>query len=472
MSLSQETIDCRGLQCPEPILRVARAAREMKRGTLTVKADDDAFPLDLKSWCRSAGAELLKIERSSQGYSAQVRLSDRSLGSMPLTSMPLGSVPVSVHASLPTQPAPPLVSALPGSVPERVLDCRGKQCPEPILELARVARVATTGAIRISADDPAFPLDLRSWCRTTGATIVSLDTQGSVVTAVVQPATTTMRGRSDDAAPPTSKSSAAPVPSTPSGTRLELDLTQTPAGDIEGRLAPLGMLGADAEARVHVANAAAAQLVLRWVTTRGHEILGMSGTAPVELRVRPSGAMNVDVPSSAPLVLSKPNTQAEYDCALLVLHNDLEALLAAMLIANGAAAQGMRTVVFFTFWGLNLLRGDHPNLAAPREKVSLIQRIFKWFMPRGPKRQQLGQLNFGGAGPVLLKGLMKKQNITDLPRLIDEAQGQGVRFVACTMSMGVMGITRRDLAPYPNLDFGGVSFFVGAAREAQLSLVF
>jgi peroxiredoxin family protein len=155
-----------------------------------------------------------------------------------------------------------------------------------------------------------------------------------------------------------------------------------------------------------------------------------------------------------------------------VLHNDLEALLAAMLVANGAAAQGQRVVVFFTFWGLNLLRGDRPNQAAPKEKVSFIQRMFKWMMPKGPKRQKLGQMNFGGAGPMMLGGLMREKKIMELPTLIKQAEEQGVKFVACTMSMSVMGITKRDLEPRKNLAYGGVAYFVDAAKGAKMSLVF
>ena len=165
-------------------------------------------------------------------------------------------------------------------------------------------------------------------------------------------------------------------------------------------------------------------------------------------------------------------TRTKRRATLLVLHNDKEALLAALLVANGAAAQGMEVMLFFTFWGLNLLRGDDPNGIYPKENVSWAQRLFKWLMPRGPKKQGLGKLNFGGLGGSMMNSLMKKKNIMDLPELLEAAQDQGVRFVACTMSMNVMGITKRDLHPYKSLDFGGVAAFVESAGEAELSLVF
>ncbi|MCA9712938.1 MAG: DsrE/DsrF/DrsH-like family protein, partial [Myxococcales bacterium] len=125
-------------------------------------------------------------------------------------------------------------------------------------------------------------------------------------------------------------------------------------------------------------------------------------------------------------------------CTLLVLHNDHEALLAALLVANGAASQGMDTNVFFTFWGLNLLRGDTPNIMEPEERVGFLQRMMKWMMPRGPKRQPLGQMHFGGVGKGMLGSIMKRQNIMMLPDLMRTAQELGVRFTACTMSMSVM----------------------------------
>jgi peroxiredoxin family protein len=129
-------------------------------------------------------------------------------------------------------------------------------------------------------------------------------------------------------------------------------------------------------------------------------------------------------------------------------------------------------MVFFTFWGLNLLRGDRPNLNAPKEKASFMQTMFKWMMPKGPKRQGLGQLNFGGMGASIMGGIMRNKNIQDLPALIKGAREQNVRFVACTMSMAVMGISQRELEPYDNLEFGGVATFVEAGRNAPLTLVF
>ncbi|MBL9028512.1 MAG: DsrE/DsrF/DrsH-like family protein [Myxococcales bacterium] len=462
----QQIIDCRGLQCPEPILRLASAARKVSGvGTIVVRADDEAFPLDVKSWCKSSGAELLKLDRTVDGFAAEIKVAGRA----PKTER---TVPV-FQRTLGLDAAP-----------EVLLDCRGLACPEPILRIAKAARAAT-GPLRVTADDPAFELDLKSWCRTTGATLISLEAEGDVLTAVVHPKSaqaTTRSATLEAAATPTppmvspagQQPSAAPqqtiTPSRTFAADLDLRAVQDPL-DLESRLAGLTTVCAGLPARVTVASSVLAQKVVRWASDGGHTIDAMSGAGPVVVEL--GMALSEErAPFSRSTAMVAANADSEVDCALLVLHNDLEALLAALLVANGAAAQGQRVVLFFTFWGLNLLRGDRPNEEAPREKVSFIQRVFKWFMPKGPRRQQLGQLNFGGMGPVLLRGLMRDKNLTELPRLVDQAVEQGVKFVACTMSMSVMGITKRDLAPYKNLELGGVAYFVAAARGAQMSLVF
>ncbi|MBK6520678.1 MAG: DsrE/DsrF/DrsH-like family protein [Polyangiaceae bacterium] len=478
-------------------MRLATAARKLPGdGTLLVRADDEAFPLDVKSWCKSSGAELLSLDRTAEGFAAHIKLKKKA-DSAPMSAK-VPAAPPSFHKTLglDLHEAETPSSPLPAEV---TLDCRGLQCPEPVLQISKAAR-GNTSPLRILADDPAFELDLKSWCRTTGATLVSLDRQGATMTAVVlskaalaaraasapaphsssPPATGPIaaitRASESEVAPTSSAatSQAAIVVAAPARAfAFDLDLrgVEDPS-DLERRLGGLATVGAGLTAKVTVSSVALAQVVLRWAPAAGHSIEGMTGPGPVVVELRLASEESAPFSRAGRGAIVSANADNEADCALLVLHNDLESLLAAMLIANGAAALGQRVVVFFTFWGLNLLRGEHPNEAAPREKVSFIQRMFKWMMPKGPRRQQLGQLNFGGAGPLLMRGLMRDKNLSELPRLVEQAQEQGVKFVACTMSMSVMGITKRDLAPYKNLDFGGVAYFVAAARGAQVSLVF
>jgi TusA-related sulfurtransferase/peroxiredoxin family protein len=458
-AMSNETtrIDCLGLRCPEPILTTARAARGLAAtgGLLDISADDAAFPIDLKSWCRSTNAELVSLEERDRAYRAIVRVAPPAGGAR---------VPASNPASTPKPQTPDAT----------LLDYRGMRCPEPIVELAKAARQAR-GPLEILADDPAFPLDLKSWCRSAGATSEPLSAPSGLFRMRVYP-----KNVAREAFGPTLDAlvDAAPVrPATPAPSvepRLVQDTGPTASFDLcalddealDDELAQIGRLRPGTTVTLLV-RPGTDQRALRWCTENGHELRAYSGGGRIDLVIgrRPA-------PTNAALVPSLPVPQGEYDCALLVMHNDLESLLGALLVANSAAAQGMRTMIFFTFWGLNLLRADRPNLLAPKEPVSFMQRVFKWLMPKGPRRQGLGQLNFGGMGASIMQGIMQKKRIQDLPALLAAAKEQNVRFMACTMSMEVMGITRRDLEPYENLELGGVATFVDAGRHAPLTLAF
>ncbi|MFO7564268.1 MAG: DsrE/DsrF/DrsH-like family protein [Enhygromyxa sp.] len=157
-----------------------------------------------------------------------------------------------------------------------------------------------------------------------------------------------------------------------------------------------------------------------------------------------------------------PLVQPERErCTLLVLRSDHEALLAALLVAKGAATRGMETSVFFSFWALELLRAPRPDPSKAEPELGLMQRLVKWLAPRGPR-----------PGLGMLTALTRRRPLASLPELLHSAQQLGVRFTACTTSMSLMGLAPGDLHPYPNLDFGGVASFVEDARHSSISLVF
>ena len=106
------------------------------------------------------------------------------------------------------------------------------------------------------------------------------------------------------------------------------------------------------------------------------------------------------------------------------------------------------------------------------EPVSFLQRIMKWLMPRGPKRQKMSKMHMGGFGLSLMEHFMKRNQVLTLTQLIESAVESEVRFMVCTMSMGIMGIQKRDLMDLPNLEFGGVTCFVEQARDSRMALVF
>jgi peroxiredoxin family protein len=149
---------------------------------------------------------------------------------------------------------------------------------------------------------------------------------------------------------------------------------------------------------------------------------------------------------------------------LIVFSGDLDRAMAAMVIARGAAAMGNEVTLFFTFWGLNLLRKPDP---VPVKKP-LLDALFGWMMPRGARRAKLSKMNMGGLGTAMMQHVMKTKNVPSLPEMMAEAQEFGVKFIACTMSMDIMGITRDELID--GLEFAGVATYLGSADEANVNL--
>jgi peroxiredoxin family protein len=152
--------------------------------------------------------------------------------------------------------------------------------------------------------------------------------------------------------------------------------------------------------------------------------------------------------------------------SMVVFSGDLDKMLAAFIIANGAAAMDLPVSMFFTFWGLNVLRREGPVAVA--QKKTMTEGMFGRMMPRGPAHLHLSKMNMGGLGTRMIKKEMAKKHVSDLGHLIRSAQEQGVRFIACTMSMDLMGIRAEELLP--GIDFGNVGSFIDAADRSRITL--
>lgn len=150
--------------------------------------------------------------------------------------------------------------------------------------------------------------------------------------------------------------------------------------------------------------------------------------------------------------------------SIVVFSGDLDKALAAFIIANGAAAMGSEVTLFFTFWGLNILR--RPEQV--KVKKNLIETMFGWMMPRGAENLQLSNMNMGGIGALMIKDIMKKKNVPSLTELIGSAKMSGVRLVACTMSMDLMGIKREELID--GIEEGGVAMYLDKAEAGNVNL--
>lgn len=152
--------------------------------------------------------------------------------------------------------------------------------------------------------------------------------------------------------------------------------------------------------------------------------------------------------------------------SMVVFSGDLDKVLAAMIIANGAAAMDLPVSIFFTFWGLNVLRrGESVPL---KGKKTVTEGLFGRMMPRGATHLHLSQMNMAGLGTRMIKKEMSKKHVLSLPRLLQTAQEQGVRFIACQMSMDLMGIHKEELIP--GVDIGNVGSFIDAADRSRMTL--
>ena len=148
---------------------------------------------------------------------------------------------------------------------------------------------------------------------------------------------------------------------------------------------------------------------------------------------------------------------------IVVFSNDLDKALASFIIANGAKASGKDVTMFFTFWGLNILRKSNVNV-----KKGFIDKMFGLMMPKGTEKLTLSKMNMGGMGSAMMKWVMKNKNISTLSELIKQAQDSGVKFIACNMSMDVMGIKEEELID--GVEIGGVAKYISESNNANSNL--
>ncbi|MBK8252591.1 MAG: DsrE/DsrF/DrsH-like family protein [Polyangiaceae bacterium] len=347
-----------------------------------------------------------------------------------------------------------------GPESESFLDCRGMLCPAPILRLAETARRkrGTAAILTICADDADFPVDLEAWCRTTKSSLVRLERESDgVIRAVVQ-----LQGPAPAVSGPATLPAIDSPPSGKGGIR-----SKTP------------------EPPESVTRVSASELKVRQEespTSPGvhRSIAQTTPLAPYSNNIQSGRSIRTDtpVPRSAGAALPSQVLSGETESVprenrttLLILKNDLESLLAALMVANASAAQGMRVDVYFSFWGIHLLRGRYPRNFGQQEKPTLMQRIMLWLTPKGAN-QRLSRLHMGGFGTRILLGLMRRKKILSLEQLLEAAAEQGVTFHVCSMSMGLMGLSERDIVDLPNVKFGGVTSFAESARRSAVALVF
>lgn len=149
---------------------------------------------------------------------------------------------------------------------------------------------------------------------------------------------------------------------------------------------------------------------------------------------------------------------------MVVFSGDMDKALASFIIANGAAAMGRPVTMFFTFWGLNILRKPEKQ----RVKKSVVEKMFGAMMPRGSRKLKLSKMNMGGMGTKMMKRVMREKNVETLENLMKQAMENGVKLVACTMSMDVMGIRKEEIID--GVEFAGVASYLGDAENSDVNL--
>ena len=157
-------------------------------------------------------------------------------------------------------------------------------------------------------------------------------------------------------------------------------------------------------------------------------------------------------------------TEQKKKTTIILFSGDYDKAMAAYIIANGAAAYDHEVTIFHTFWGLNALRKDEP-LAL---KKGFLEKMFAKMMPRGADKMGLSKMNFAGMGPKMIKQVIKKHNAMTLPQLIEMAQEQEVKLIACTMTMDLLGLQQEELLG--GIEYAGVAAYLADAEDGNVNL--
>ncbi|HNX14080.1 MAG TPA: FAD-dependent oxidoreductase [Oscillospiraceae bacterium] len=195
--------------------------------------------------------------------------------------------------------------------------------------------------------------------------------------------------------------------------------------------------------------------IVAWTRRTGNTLVANDRRGDDYVALVKKGSAN----TAAPVV--RDNTEGK---TIIVFSGDLDKVLASFIIANGAAAMGRPVTMFFTFWGLTVLRKPKRQ----KVKKTFMESMFGAMLPRGSKKLKLSRMNMGGMGTKMMKKIMGDKNVDSLEDLIKKAMKAGVKIVACTMSMDVMGIKEEELIE--GVELGGVGAYLGDAEESNVNL--
>lgn len=192
-----------------------------------------------------------------------------------------------------------------------------------------------------------------------------------------------------------------------------------------------------------------------WCQTTGNRFVSVnSGAGKYEVVVEKN------TPQSCPTEVCREDKGKTF----ILFSDDLDKVLATFVLANGAVATGKKVTVFFTFWGLNAIK----KLDKPVVKKDIWGKMFGMMLPSSSLKLKLSKMNMGGMGTKMMRYIMNKKNIDSLESLRTQAIQNGVEFIACQMSMDVMGVKREELLD--NVTIGGVATYMNRAEQANVNL--
>jgi NADPH-dependent 2,4-dienoyl-CoA reductase/sulfur reductase-like enzyme/peroxiredoxin family protein/TusA-related sulfurtransferase/rhodanese-related sulfurtransferase len=192
-----------------------------------------------------------------------------------------------------------------------------------------------------------------------------------------------------------------------------------------------------------------------WTKTNGHTLKGL---------VSEGGKYIATIEKGGGTGLNLSGVSLQENATLVLFSGNLDKALAAMIIAQGAAAQGKKVTIFFTFWGLNALRKENKV----KVKKGFIGQMFGKMMPRGASKLPLSNMNMAGMGRAMIKSIMKKNNVDDIATMIEATKAAGVKMIACMMSMDLMGIKKEELID--GVEYAGVATYISANENVGTTL--
>lgn len=150
--------------------------------------------------------------------------------------------------------------------------------------------------------------------------------------------------------------------------------------------------------------------------------------------------------------------------SIILFSGDMDKAMAAFTIACAAAGRGYTANIFFTFWGIALLRKERGKGKGPLEKM------FKLLLPTGPEKTGISKMNFSGLGASLMRRLIRKRHMQTLQDLLELAMERKINFIACQASMEILGLSRSELIDYDLLTEGNAETFLERAEESKIQL--